>query len=225
MKMKISLSTFLFVALSYSAPAIAAGDLGVQLFDQGRFQEALPVLAAEAKQRPKDANLQYYLANTCARLNDHASAVQHYNDCIKIDGNSQAAKYSKLALLNYVGNTPANTAQPADPDEHAHAKAMVSAVTSIRKQTDEKDSVHALRGYRQSRESKSLNESARNLEELLDSGANAAGVSLKPEGTNLYTRNYKTPESMYLHHTVKKALTAPQDKLVFDEKKKPHDKK
>jgi len=207
-----------------SAAVGAATDQGVALFNQGRFQEAVPVLEAESKKKPTDGSLHYYLGNAYANLNDHANAVQHYNLAIKSEPNSTAAKYSRMALLNYVGNQPAQAGPPADPDEHKHAQAMVSAVKSIRKQADDRADTHwrpGSRFYQRQQYNNHVDESASNLERLLDSGDGAGGVSLKPEGTNLYVRNYKTPESIYLHHNIKKGLTAAQDKLVFDGKKAP----
>jgi tetratricopeptide (TPR) repeat protein len=208
------------LSLALGSASIAASDQGVELFNQGRFQEAVPVLEAESKKKPADASLHYYLGNAYGNLNDHARAVQHYNLAIKCEPNSTAAKYSKMALLNYIGNEPAQTAPPPNPDEHAHAQAMVSAVKTIRRQADE----HPMNqtsswGWGRSRyyaRPANLDQSASNLEQLLDAGEGPSGVSLKPEGTNLYIRNYKTPESIYLRH---KGLSAPQDKLVFDGKK------
>jgi len=201
-----------------SAAVASTPDPGVALFNAGRFQEAVPVLEAESKKRPTEATLHYYLGNAYSNLNDHANAVQHYNWAIKCEPNSTAAKYSRMALLNYVGNTPAEAAAPADPEDHAHAKAMVSAVKSIRRQADEHQETSWHRGRFYARANRT-DESASNLEQLLDAGESPSGVSLKPEGTNLYVRNYKTPQSIYLQHNMHKGMAAPQDKLVFDDKK------
>lgn len=257
--MKRLCAAFILIA-ALSAPALkcegASNTLAdaIKLYDAGQYTKALPLLDQAEKEHPTDERIRYYRANAFAGTKDFANAVKEYNACVRLAPKSPSAKLARMALLNFAGDQPVDDTPPTDQSEQKHNRAMVSAIKSIKQQTDQAtgnqnsmsggeyssggyerhlNGGHSrrhdmfkmptyhpyvgMRNYLDGEHSAQLERSASSLEHLLDAGPNMDGVSLKPEGTNLYIRNYESPKSIFIKPILQKGLTASQDKLILDD--------
>jgi hypothetical protein len=87
------------------SPAFAgeALDLGVRLYNSGRYPDAVKILRQAAFLEPGNVRVHYYLANALLATGAKDQAMQEYGMCVWLEPNSDAAKYSRLALNQRLG--------------------------------------------------------------------------------------------------------------------------
>jgi tetratricopeptide (TPR) repeat protein len=128
------------LALSLSAKAMASTETvdekGLQLYDQGSYEQSLEYLTKAAVARPSDPLVHYYLAAAYVHLGRHAEARKEYFACYCLDPTGRTSGYCRAALKAYGEPVPIDMGKSGSNGgvEGTSAKRIGEAVSQIRRQ-------------------------------------------------------------------------------------------
>ncbi len=105
---------FTFTLPSWGSADEQELELGIALFKQKNYENALPHLISQTKKDPKKQAAFYYAANSLEHLGEINKAITFYKKVVELEPNSQYAKSSSDALSHHLqGYTSPKTSQDA----------------------------------------------------------------------------------------------------------------
>lgn len=110
---KLLLLLTLLALPAYANPGRGGDDftVGVQLYQQGKFQLAISYLNAAARGAYSgSAAAHYYLANALVQTNRVSAALNEYREVLRLDPNGQYGKNAQLVLKKQEGTRTGGTA-------------------------------------------------------------------------------------------------------------------